>query len=229
VCPEAAWQWFRVGQDRVRMTANTPESQVVERVRSGDAGALATFFAEQRERLRRLIAFRMDPRLRGRVDAEDVLQEAYLDAAKRIRHFNGDSIASLFIWLRLVAQQTLIDTHRRHLGAQVRDVNREVSLRARGGSDATSVSMAANLIAQLTTPTQAARKIELAERLAGVLNQMDAIDREVLALRHFEELSNQEVAEELDIQPKAASIRYVRALRRLRSILGDFPEFRDVL
>jgi len=198
-------------------------AELLDRLKAGDDQALATLFAQGRDRLLRMVAFRMDTRLRGRVEAEDIVQEAYLDAAKRMQHFSGDDSTSFFIWLRMVTTQTLIDVHRRHLDAQMRDANREVPRRGARYSQTTSVSLAANLLGTLTSPTLAARRAELAERLRETLDDMEPIDREVLALRHFEELTNSEVAQELGIQQKAASIRYVRALRRLKEILAELP------
>jgi RNA polymerase sigma-70 factor (ECF subfamily) len=198
---------------------------LLDRLKNGDEEAMATLFARHRERLLRMIEFRLDPRLRGRAGAEDVLQEAYLDAAQRMHHFADDTSTSLFIWLRMVVTQTLIDVHRRHLGAQMRDAGREVATRGGSCSRATSFSLAASLVGRFTSPTLAARRAEMAEQLRAALEEMDPIDREVLALRHFEELSNSEVAEELGIQAKAASIRYVRALRRLKGMLDELPGF----
>jgi RNA polymerase sigma-70 factor (ECF subfamily) len=200
---------------------------LVDRIKSGDRQALAEAFSMHRERLWRTVHFRLDHRLQGRVDPDDVLQEAYLAAADRIGHFTGDSSASLYIWLRLIVTQTMIDVHRRHLGAQMRDADREVSIRQGGPLQTTSSCLAIQLSGRLTSPSQAAIREERSQQLEKVLEQMDPIDREVLALRHFEELSNSEVAEVLDIQQKAASIRYVRALRRLKAVLSQAPGFSD--
>ncbi len=201
---------------------------LLDRVKQGDEEALASLFAQHRERLLRMVQFRMGTRLQGRVDAEDIVQEAYLDAVKRMRHFAGDDAGSLFVWLRMIVSQTLINVYRRHLGTQARDAGREVAVGEQRYSQTTSVSLAANLLGRFTSPTKATRRGELAERLRQTLDDMDPIDREVLALRHFEELTNSEVAAELNIQQKAASIRYVRALRRLKDILAEVPGFLDV-
>jgi len=196
------------------------------RVRHGDATALAALFAHHRERLWRMAAFRLDSRLRGRVDPDDVVQEAYLDAAKRLRHYEGDSPTALFVWLRLIAAQTLVGVCRRHLGAARRDVGREVAL---GGPapQATSASLAIQLVGDFTSPSGAAVRAETLGAVERAIDGMDPIDREVLALRHFEELTNGEAAAVLGIQPKAASIRYVRALRRLKAILAGVPGLCD--
>lgn len=197
--------------------------ELARRLRAGDREALAALFAAQRDRLWRIVDFRLDPRLRRRLDADDVLQQAYLDAAQRLEHFHGEGATSAFVWLRLIVTQTLADLHRTHLGAQMRDAGREVFLDVAGGG--TSVSLARHLIGSLTSPSGVATRAESIAQLEAALAEMDTIDREVLALRHFEELSNSEVAEVLGIQPKAASIRYIRALKRLRMILAELPGF----
>lgn len=202
-------------------------ADLLNRVKAGDEQALAELFSRHRERLWRMVRFRLDRRLSGRVDADDVLQEAYLDAANRVSHFADDSSSSFFVWLRMIVGQTLIDVHRRHLGAQMRDAGREIAAQAPRCSQTTTVCLAANLLGHLTSPTLAARRAEVTARLETTLDGMDPIDREVLALRHFEELTNSEVAEVLGIKQKAASIRYVRALRRLKDILADAPGFGD--
>jgi RNA polymerase sigma-70 factor (ECF subfamily) len=192
-------------------------------MRNGDRQALGSFFSQQRERLWHAVDFRLDARLRRRVDPDDVLQQVYLDAAQRLEHFHADTPTAAFVWLRLVLTQTLVEFHRAHLGAEMRAAGREVYLDARAGMNGTSVSMAHQLIGELTSPSAAAMRAESAEQLEQALASMDSIDREILALRHFEELSNAEVAEVLGIQVKAASIRYVRALARLKAILGELP------
>jgi RNA polymerase sigma-70 factor (ECF subfamily) len=136
-----------------------------------------------------------------------------------------DPSMPVFVWLRMITNQRLIDVHRRHLGAKMRDAGQEVSLHRHDVSGGTSMSMAVHLVGHLTSPSQAAIRAELETRLETALNEMDPIDREVLALRHFEELTNNEVAEVLGIQKAAASNRYVRALKRLREILAATPGF----
>ncbi|QDU55925.1 sigma-70 family RNA polymerase sigma factor [Aeoliella mucimassa] len=194
--------------------------QLVSLIRLGDLQALARVFALQRPRLLRTVQFRLDRRLAGRIDPEDVLQEAYLAAVDRIGHFSGETAASLYVWLRLIVTQCLADLYRRHHGAQKRDVGREVSLQATNPAQNTSCCIAVELSGKLTSPSQAAIREEQSRRLQELIEEMDEIDREVLALRHFEELTNSETAEVLGIQPKAASIRYIRALRRLKDVMS---------
>jgi len=190
--------------------------------------ALGEHFAAHRQRLLRLIGFRMHAQLRGRVDAEDVLQDAYLAAMKRLRHFQAASPSvSLFIWVRSVVLQTLTDVHRHHLGVQKRDPRREIALYDQPHTQATSASIVLQLQGDLTSPSQAAARADGHAVAVRAIEQMDATDREVLALRHFEELTNKEVAEVLGIEQKAASIRYMRALKRLKTLLTGVSEFRE--
>jgi RNA polymerase sigma-70 factor (ECF subfamily) len=199
----------------------------VERLRAGDRQALAGLFSRHHDRLWRMVSFRLDPRLRGRVDPEDVLQEAYLAAEQRLEHCRGETTEAQFIWLRLIVLQTMVDVYRRHVDAQMRDAGREVAIGGGGGSQTTATSMTLQLAGSLTSPSQAAVRAETYRILEQAIDGMDPIDREVLALRHFEELSNAEVAEALGIQVKAASIRYVRAVRRLKEILTQVSGLSD--
>lgn len=202
--------------------SSNDRDDLTHRVRAGDSDALAEAFEIERSRLGRIVRFRLDPRLLGRIDVEDVLQEAYLDAASRINHYAGEEDMSLIIWLRLILNQTLSAVHRRHLDAQARDVRREMSMEAAAGPN-TSICMARQLAGSLTSPSGVAVREEAAKRLRDALDDMDPIDREILALRHFEELGNAEAAEALGITPKAASMRYVRAIQRLKDILSVDP------
>jgi RNA polymerase sigma-70 factor (ECF subfamily) len=189
---------------------------------SGDENKIAEVFSQYEEKLQRMVRFRLDRRLYGRVDTADVMQDVWMEASRRIEDYTSNPAVPFFIWVRQIAWQIIIDLHRRHLGAQKRNVSQEVSLAKSGVG--TSISIAAQLVGDLTSPSQAAIREEKLVKLRDALESMDKIDREVLALRHFEELSNNEVAEVLGLQKTAASNRYVRALKRLKSILEDVPE-----
>lgn len=209
--------------------ATQDDDALEQRVREGDAAAFADFYDRHRSRLWRTARFRMDARLTSRLDPEDVLQESFLEAVKRLDHYQGDSAASLYVWIRMVLQQTLIDLHRRHR-ALARDAGREVNLAAAAapanGQD-TVMALSAMLAGSITSPSMGAARQEMAVKLEAALQGMEPIDREILALRHYEEMSNAEIAQLLQITGKAASIRYVRALRRLKDILSQWPEFAD--
>jgi RNA polymerase sigma-70 factor (ECF subfamily) len=200
---------------------------LLRRARAGDEPALAELFARHCPRLRRMVSLRLDHRLAGRLDPSDVLQEAYLDVARRFPEYAANPALPFYPWLRVLTGQKLIDLHRHHLGAKMRDAGQEVSLYRKALPPVSSASLAQQLLGGLTSPTQAAIRTELQLRLQEVLNGMDPLDREVLVLRHFEELSNSETAAVLDIQKSAASRRYARALQRLRDILDTIPGFFD--
>jgi RNA polymerase sigma-70 factor, ECF subfamily len=199
-------------------------AELERRLRGGDTQALADLFSRERERLWQAIQFRLAEPLRGRLGPDDVLQEAFLAASQRLKYYANSPATSPFIWLRMIVNQTLVDLHRQHLGAQKRDAGREVAIDGQPYGQVTSASVAIQLIGQFTSPSGAAARADLLSLVQTAIEQMDPIDREVLALRHFEELTNSEVAEALGIEQKAASIRYVRALRRLKEILAQVPD-----
>jgi RNA polymerase sigma-70 factor (ECF subfamily) len=176
--------------------------------------------SDNRDRLRRFVQLRMHRRLAGRVDPSDVIQDAYLEASRTLDSYLRDPPLPLFLWLRHIVGRRLIDLHRKHLGAQMRDAAREVPL-WHGVPGATSESLAAHLLGQLTAPSQAMMRAEMQLRLQSALESLEPLDREILTLRHFEQLSNAEVARVLEITEAAASKRYVRALDRLHDVLGD--------
>ncbi len=204
------------------------EVSLRERLRDDAASVLAEAFTRDRTRLCRMVQFRLDPVVAARVDIDDVMQDAWLAAVQRVGYFIENESLSMFVWLRLIVGQTIVDLHRHHLGAEMRDAYREVSLNRTAPSWSTSISIAARLLGRVTTPSQAAMRRELAQQLEMAIEAMDPIDREVLALRHFEDLTNSEVAEALGIAAKAASIRYVRAVKRLKAILQELPDYEEV-
>src|SRR3954470_5366793 len=188
------------------------ELELIRRAGEGDATGLHGLLERYRPRLRRMIKLRLDRRLQGRVDPSDVIQEAYLEVSRKLTEYLGDPSMPFFLWLRLVTGQKLALVHRQHLGVQARDAGREVMLHRGSLPEATSAALAARLIGKHTSPSQAAARAELKIRLQEALNSMDELDREVLALRHFEQLTNAETARVLSISGTAACNRYVRAL-----------------
>jgi RNA polymerase sigma-70 factor (ECF subfamily) len=173
--------------------------------------------------LLRMLQLRLDRRLRGRVDPDDLLQETYLEAVQRLPSYLANPPLSFPLWLRFLAGQKLVDAMRHHLGVQKRDVGLEVSLYRGPMPEASSASLASLLLGRLTTPSQAAIRAETQLQVQEVLNSLDPIDREVLVLRHFEHLSNDQVAELLGLRKSTASKRYITALKRLRQILSRIP------
>jgi RNA polymerase sigma-70 factor (ECF subfamily) len=199
--------------------------QLLTRAGQGDRRALGELLALHRERLRRMVELRMDRRLQGRLDASDVIQEAFLEASVRFDEFRRDRPMPFFLWLRFITGQKLIVAHRRHLGTKARDARREVSIYRGALPEATSESLAAQLLGRFTSPSLAAARAELQVRLQEMLNTMDGTDREILVLRHFEQLSCAESAAVLGIEESTASSRYYRALKRLKELMTSFPGF----
>ncbi len=200
-----------------------PQVQMLlARLQTGDQSALGVLFDLHREKLRRMVQLRLDHRLAGRVSPSDVIQEAYIDALKRANHYFEKADQPFFGWLRLVVGQRLADLHREHLALK-RNASKDIPIYGAPGTD--SACLAACLLGNLSSPSHAASRNETYSQLEEALEQMDPLDREVLALRHFEELSNTETASLLGILPPAASKRYVRALARLKEVLESLPGF----
>jgi RNA polymerase sigma-70 factor (ECF subfamily) len=205
------------------MTGDSSETnRLLERAAEGDRDSWGALLTRHQERLRRLVAFRMDQRLHGRIDPSDVIQEACLEAAAALAEYLRRPTLPFFLWLRGITGNKLLELHRHHLGTQMRDARREVSLHG-GSPDNTSAALAAQLLGHATRPSEAAIRAEAKVHLQEALNGMDPLDREVLALRHFEQLSPTETAQVLDISKKAAGMRYLRALKRLKEILTELP------
>jgi RNA polymerase sigma-70 factor (ECF subfamily) len=206
------------------MSGNSTETgRLVQRAAEGgqeDWGALLT---RHEERLRRMVALRLDQRLQGRIDAADVLQEVYLEASRNLAEYLRQPKMPFFLWLRGIAGHKLLELHRHHLGTQMRDAGREVSLYRGTLPETSSAALAAQLIGQITRPSEAAVRAEVKVRLQEALNSMEPLDREILALRHFEQLTISEAARVLDIKEKAAGKRYLRAIKRLKDILTSMP------
>jgi RNA polymerase sigma-70 factor (ECF subfamily) len=206
-------------------SGNTDE--LLRRAGAGDQHALAQLFAHYRARLWGMVHLRLDRRLQGRLDPEDVLQETYLVLSKRFPEYVANPPMPFFLWLRQLTGQKLIDLHRQHLGARMRDAGQEVSLFRGALPQASSQSLAAQLLGRLTPASRAAIRAETQLRVQEALNGMDPLDREVLTLRNFEMLTNEETAAVLGIRKSAASKRHLQALKRLKEILAGLPGLAD--
>jgi RNA polymerase sigma-70 factor (ECF subfamily) len=206
------------------MANNSAETdRLLEQARAGDQAALSELFARHRARLRRMVEFRLDRRIQARVDASDVIQEAYVEVVGRLDEYLREPNYPLFLWLRLIVGEKLLKLHRHHLGTQMRDAGLEVSIYRGALPAASSAALAAQLLGKQTSPTQAAVRAERILRLQEAINALDPVDREVLSLRHFEEMSLAETALSLGIEEAAAAKRYVRALKRLKATLANMP------
>jgi RNA polymerase sigma-70 factor (ECF subfamily) len=200
-----------------------PLGEVLRSAGRGDRRPLMELFDSYRPRLRRMIRLRLDERLRGRIDASDIVQEAYLEASAKLDDYLQQRPLPPFAWLRSLAIRKLAALHRRHLGTKVRDAHREMSLYRDVLPEAGSRVLANQLLGPLTSPSMAAQRAEHRLRLQQALASINPIDREVLMLRHFEELTNNETAEVLGISKSAAWSRHLRALKHLRRALAELP------
>lgn len=199
-------------------------ARLIEQARAGDSAAVGELFARHRSRLRRMVEMRVDHRLQARVDPSDIVQEGFGEAIARLDEYLADPKYPLFLWLRLIVGERLLKVHRQHLGTQARDAKREVSLYRGALPAASSTALAAQLLGRFTSPTQAAMRAERVIRLQDALNALEQIDREIISLRHFEELTHAEAARTLDIEEAAAAKRYIRAMKRLKEVLTEKPD-----
>jgi RNA polymerase sigma-70 factor (ECF subfamily) len=211
------------------MTESGDIDELLARAGDGDEAAVTELFSRYRKRLKQMIRIRLNRRLQARADESDILQETYTEAAKRLEEYLDRRPLPFFFWLRHITDEKIIDAHRRHLGAKMRDAAQEISLHRGPMPAARSASIAELLLGRLTSPSEAAIKAETRFRVQSVLNAMEPIDREVLALRHFEHLSNAEVAAALEMNESTASSRYLRALKRLKNELSRIPGFLEGL
>jgi RNA polymerase sigma-70 factor (ECF subfamily) len=206
---------------------NEIEGDLVRRAAAGEQDALRQLFSMHGDRLKRMVRLRLNRRLQGRLDSSDVLQEAYLEVSQKLGDYARNPEAPFFLWLRAMTGMKLAEVHRRYLGTQMRDADRDVSIYRGALPAADSVSLAAHLLGTLTSPSQAAIKAEMRVRLQEALDAMDPLDREVIALRHFEQLDSAETAHVLGLSKSGASSRYIRAMKRLKEMLKDFEHLME--
>ncbi len=205
-------------------TEPSETQELLDQARRGDAEAVDRLLARHREPVRRMIDLRLDPAIARRVDASDVVQEVLLEASRRLSDYLKKPAMPFNLWLRHIARDHLIDAHRRHRVAQKRGVDREQPLAPANWVQHSSLELAAQFLDPGLTPASAALRQELERRLHQAITELNDEDREVIWMRHFEQLSNQEVAAELKLTDAAASMRYLRALRRLRDLLQARPD-----
>jgi RNA polymerase sigma-70 factor (ECF subfamily) len=201
---------------------------LVQQAAAGDQRAVDNLFSRYRGRLKRMVHLRLSRRLQGRVDDSDVVQEALVDVARKLPDYAADPQLPFFLWLRNLTGLKLAEVHRRHLGTQMRDADQEVSLHRGALPEANSMSLAAHLLGTMTTASEAAIKAETRIFVQEALNAMDPIDREILALKHFEQLSTSEIAQVLGLSKAGAGSRYLRAIKRLRAVVSQIPGFQGL-
>jgi len=209
------------------MWPDQPQTQkLLEQIQQGQAEAVEQLLDVHREPLRRMINLRLDPALAARVDASDIVQDVLLEAHRRLTDYLRNPIMPFHLWLRHIAKDHVIDAHRRHRQAQRRSLDREQPLVPVALADHSSFELAGQLLDQEPTPASAAIQKELQKRLELAIAGLEEDDRDIILMRHSEQLTNQEVAATLGLTEAAASMRYLRAVRRLRSHLlpgGNAP------
>jgi RNA polymerase sigma-70 factor (ECF subfamily) len=197
-------------------------NELLESVRRGEPGAVDKLLAAQREPLKRMIDLRLDPALAARLDASDVVQEVLLEVSRRLADYLREPTMPFHLWLRHIAKDHMIDAHRHHRLAQRRSLDRERAPIA--GSDRSSLDILAQFRDPELTPASAAVRQELERRVSEAIAALDDEDREIILMRNCEQLSNQEVATVLGLSEPAASMRHLRAVRRLKALLGPEPQ-----
>ncbi len=223
------FRFFREGMKasfRSRGVKDSEEEAVqglVTKARDGDPAAMTELFDRYRDRLSRMVRLRIDRRVQGRVDESDVLQDAYVDLVNQLPNYARSPKLPFYLWLRRITGQRLAKIHRFHLGQQKRDPAREVSLVRRYVPDASSVYMADVLLGQFTSPSNRVMRHEVQQQVQSEVEQLTDIDREIIALRYVEQMSNAEVALELDLTEDTARKRHTRAIRHLREALKRIP------
>lgn len=182
--------------------------------------AAADLLTRHREALRRMISLRLDRRIQQRIDASDIVQDVLVEADRRLADYLRNPVMSFHLWLRQMAKDRIIDAHRRHRGSAKRSVDRERPMVALGGQDESTVQLVGELSDHELTPAAAATMHELRVRFEAAIGELSEQDQEIVLMRHFEHLSNQDIAEALGLTEPAASMRYLRAMRRLRTLLN---------
>lgn len=193
--------------------------QLLARIRAGDEAAVNALLERHRRSVRQMIDLRMDQVLKRRVDASDIVQDVMIEAHRRLESYLENPAMPFHLWLRQMAKDRLIDAHRRHRGAARRSMDREQPLAA-AASSGSAVDLLGQLRDDQLTPAAQATWRELQRRFEDACQQLEATDQEIVVMRHFEQLSNQEAAQALELSPQAASMRYLRAMRRLRELLN---------
>lgn len=195
--------------------------ELLEQAGDGDDAAINYLMERHREALRRMVQMRLDRKIQQRIDVSDIVQDVLVEANRRLKDYIADGSMPFHLWLRHIARDRIIDAHRRHRVSAKRSVDRETSLAVPRGQDQSSIQLAAQLGDEQITPAAAALQKEMAQHVEAALTRLDDPDCEVIVMRHYEQLTNQEVAQALGLSEPAASMRYLRAIRRLRELIDS--------
>ncbi len=197
--------------------------ELLNNVRDGKAVALEELMDRHRNSLRRMIQLRLDQRLMQRMDVSDVIQDVLIEANRRLTDYLNNPVIPFHLWIRQIAKDRIIDAHRRHRVSAKRSIDREQPQPGKGPFDQSSIELANQFRDQALTPAAAATQRELAQQIEAAVQMLRDNDREIILMRHYEQLNNQEIAQSLGLTEPAASMRYLRALKRLREIIEGMP------
>lgn len=195
--------------------------------KDGNNDAVERLLDRHRDSLRRMIGMRLDKKITRRVDVSDVVQDVLVEANRRLQDYLANPVMAFHLWIRQIAKDRIIDAHRRHRVSAKRSIDREQPLVAQGAVDRSTIELAGQLCDPELTPAAAATQHEMALHVQGAIELLDDRDREIILMRHYEQLTNQEIAESLSLTEPAASMRYLRALKRLRKKLDGQPDFAE--
>ena len=200
-----------------------PEPQKTEEllagVKKGDASAVNQLMERHRDSLRRIVQLRLDQKIQRRIDVSDVVQDVLIEANRRLADYVASPQMPFHLWLRQIAQDRIIDAHRRHRVSAKRSVDKERPLAVPAADDHSTIQLAAQLCDRQLTPAAAATQAELAKAVEAAIARLPDQDCEIIIMRHYEQLSNQEIAQALSLTEPAASMRYLRAIRRLKELM----------
>jgi len=195
--------------------------ELLDGARGGDSAAVNQLLDRHRDALRRLVQMRLDRKIRGRVDVSDVVQDVLVEASRRLTEYLKHPQLAFHLWLRHIAKDRIIDAHRRHRGSAKRSVDREQQLAIPTGMDRSTIELVAQIQDPEMTPAAQVVQREMVQVVEEALTSLNDQDAEIIVMRHYENLSNQEVADALKLTEPAASMRYLRAVRRLREVLDQ--------
>ena len=198
-----------------------PTEQLIALARDGDPSAVNQLMDRHRNSLRQLVRMRLDKKIQNRIDVSDVVQDVLVEANRRLTRYLADPVMPFHLWLRQIAKDRIIDAHRRHRVSAKRSVDREQKMAAPRGYDQSSVQLAALLGDPKLTPAAAVMQAEMARQVEESITLLDEKDSEIIVMRHYEHLTNQEIGQLLDLSEPAASMRYLRAIRRLKIVLQE--------
>ncbi|AMV33984.1 RNA polymerase sigma factor CnrH [Pirellula sp. SH-Sr6A] len=204
-------------------------AELLQNARQGEPEAVDALMDRHRDSLRRMIQLRLDQRLNQRMDVSDVIQDVLVEANRRLKDYMSNPVIPFHLWIRQIAKDRIIDAHRRHRLSAKRSIDREQPQPGKGPPDQSTIELANQFRDGALTPAAAATQKELAAQIEAAVHLLRDQDREIILMRHYEQLNNQEIAQSLGLTEPAASMRYLRALKRLREVIDSLPRFHDYL